>query len=72
MSRKPNPLQLLTEPGTVGNLELRAETDEHGLVTHAARARYVGVVRGLHAFSLAPDDPVVFLHRSEVVSFRPA
>ena len=68
--QQPAALAELAEPGTLGRLELRAETDEHGTVEHVGAYRYVGLVRGLHAFSPAGEEPVLFLHRSEVVSFR--
>lgn len=66
----PAPLVELAEPGTLGRLELRADTEEHGTVEHADHYTYVGLVRGFHAFAPAGEAPVLFLDRTEVVSFR--
>ncbi len=66
--RQPAETGELAEPGTVGRLELAAEVNGE-TVKHTGRYVYVGVVRGLHAFAPAAE-PVLFLQRSEVVSFK--
>jgi hypothetical protein len=60
----------IAAPGTLGRLELRAEVEAHGTVRHEGDYQYVGVVRGKHAFAPAGDEPVLYLHRDEVVSFK--
>ncbi len=66
--RQPAETGELADPGTVGRLELRADVNGE-TVEHTGRYVYVGVVRGMHAFAPA-GEPVLFLHRSEVVSFK--
>jgi hypothetical protein len=77
LARRPRPRPLLLqpaelgelcEPGTCGRLRLRAEVEDE-TVEHTGRYVYVGSVRGLHAFAPA-GEPVLFLHRSEIVSFK--
>lgn len=77
LSRRPRLLPLLfqpaeadelCEPGTCGRLRLKAELETE-TIEHTGRYVYVGSVRGLHAFAPA-GDPVLFLHRSEVLSFK--
>jgi hypothetical protein len=77
LGRRPRPRPLLLqpaelgelcEPGTCGRLRLKAEVGDES-VEHTGRYVYVGSVRGLHAFAPA-GEPVLFLHRSEVVSFK--
>jgi len=79
IGRRPRPQPLLKrqaepgelcEPGTCGRLRLRAELEDASVVEHTGRYVYVGEVRGLHAFAPADDNPVLYLHRSEVVSFK--
>jgi hypothetical protein len=61
----------LCEPGTRGTLQLRAHTDEHGTIEHSGEYVYAGLVRGFHVFAPVGDSPVLFLDRSEVVTWKP-
>ena len=67
---QPAELGELCDPGTNGRLRLAADL-ETGRLEHSGDYVYVGSVRGLHAFAPAGPSPVLFLHRTEVVSFRP-
>jgi hypothetical protein len=60
----------IAEPGTSGRLELRAEHEGETL-EHAGDYVYVGVVRGLHAFAPVCGEPILYLHRHQVLSFGP-
>lgn len=67
----PSAAHELCEPGTRGLLRLRAETAEHGVIEHGGVYVYAGLVRGLHVFAPAEHSPVLFLDRTEVVTWNP-